>query len=195
MVDAIDRLATSVANFLGVVGSFGKAGAAAVIGQSLEGNTTAENVAGGIIGDTARTLGNPLFGEGILPEFAFDALANAPMVWLTKKTLNGSAEDRARSLRALAHCDTPTSPLNISGPKIAIRDVAKRLGERLGIEPILTGTEGPRAWLVDCSEAVRLFGPAPTPMDKMLDWTADWVRRGGASHNKPTHYESKDGKY
>ena len=99
------------------------------------------------------------------------------------------------SLRALAHCDTPTSPLNISGPKIAIRDVAKQLGRRLGIEPIFTGTEGPRAWLVDCSEAVRLFGPAPTPMDRMLDWTADWVRHGGASHGKPTHYESKDGKY
>jgi nucleoside-diphosphate-sugar epimerase len=99
------------------------------------------------------------------------------------------------TLRTLAHCDTPTSPLNISGPKIAIRDVAKRLGERLGIEPILQGTEGARAWLVDCSEAVRLFGPAPTPLDRMLDWTADWVQRGGASHNKPTHYESKDGKY
>jgi hypothetical protein len=29
----------------------------------------------------------------------------------------------------------------------------------------------------------------------MLDWTADWVQRGGKSLGKPTHYEARDGKY
>jgi hypothetical protein len=29
----------------------------------------------------------------------------------------------------------------------------------------------------------------------MLRWIADWVMRGGASLGKPTHFESRDGKF
>ena len=29
----------------------------------------------------------------------------------------------------------------------------------------------------------------------MLDWTADWEQRGGASLGKPTHFEVRDGNY
>ena len=115
------------------------------------------------------------------------AMGHANVIW------QGEANDWA--LRSLAHCDTPTSPLNVSGPKISIREVAKGLGQRLGIEPVLTGQEAPTAWLVDCTRAFKLFGPPQVGLDKMLDWTADWVRRGGDSLGKPTHYEARDGKY
>ncbi|WP_235579741.1 NAD-dependent epimerase/dehydratase family protein [Ramlibacter sp. Leaf400] len=115
------------------------------------------------------------------------SMGHANIIW------QGEANDWA--LRSLAHCESPTAPLNISGPKIAIRDVARALGERLGIEPVLQGQEAPTAWLVDCSEAFRLFGPPQVGLDRMLDWTADWVSRGGASLGKPTHYEARDGKY
>jgi nucleoside-diphosphate-sugar epimerase len=99
------------------------------------------------------------------------------------------------TLRALAHCTTPTSPLNVSGPKLSIRDVAIALGERLGIASVFVGEEAPTAWLVDCSEANRLFGPPSVPLDTMLDWTADWVAKGGSTLNKPTHFETRDGSY
>jgi hypothetical protein len=29
----------------------------------------------------------------------------------------------------------------------------------------------------------------------MLDWTADWVAKGGSTLNKPTHFETRDGSY
>jgi hypothetical protein len=29
----------------------------------------------------------------------------------------------------------------------------------------------------------------------MIGWTADWLRRGGASLGKPTHYEVRDGRF
>ena len=115
------------------------------------------------------------------------AMGHANVIW------QGEANDW--SLRALAHCDTPTSPLNLSGPKICIREVAKALGQRLGVDPVLTGQEAPTAWLVDCSEAFRLFGLPQVGLDQMLDWTADWIQRGGASLGKPTHYEARDGRY
>jgi nucleoside-diphosphate-sugar epimerase len=115
------------------------------------------------------------------------AMGHANIIW------QGEANDWA--LRTLAHCDTPTSPLNLSGPRVSIRAAALALGERLGRRPVLTGQEAPTAWLVDCAEAFRLFGPPQVGLETMLDWTADWVRRGGASLNKPTHYEARDGKY
>jgi nucleoside-diphosphate-sugar epimerase len=115
------------------------------------------------------------------------AMGHANVIW------QGEANDW--TLRALAHCGTPTTPLNLSGPKISIRDVAHALGKRLGIAPVLAGQEAPTAWLIDSSQAFKLFGPPQVSLDSMLDWTADWVRRGGASLGKPTHYEARDGKY
>jgi nucleoside-diphosphate-sugar epimerase len=115
------------------------------------------------------------------------AMGYANIIW------QGEANDWA--LRSLAHCTTPTTALNLSGPKVSIREVARALGERLGIAPVLVGQEAPTAWLVDCSEAFRLFGEPQVKLETMLDWTADWVQRGGASLNKPTHYEARDGKY
>ncbi|RYF42264.1 MAG: NAD(P)-dependent oxidoreductase [Comamonadaceae bacterium] len=115
------------------------------------------------------------------------AMGHANIIW------QGDANEWA--LRSLAYCDTPTTALNISGPKVSIRQVAQELGQRLGIEPVLTGQEAPTAWLVDCAAAYRLFGEPKVGLDTMLDWTASWVARGGVSLGKPTHYEARDGKY
>jgi nucleoside-diphosphate-sugar epimerase len=126
--------------------------------------------------------------QKVLRRQAIDlAMGHANIIW------QGEANDWA--LRSLVHCETPTAPLNLSGPKIGIRAVAQALGERLGIEPVLRGKEAETAWLVDCAKAFELFGPPQVTLDRMLDWTADWVQRGGASLGKPTHYEARDGKY
>ncbi len=99
------------------------------------------------------------------------------------------------ALRALAHCTAPTAPLNVSGPVVSIRAAAQGLGERLGKTPRLVGQEAETAWLVDSSEAKKLFGPPSVNLDTLLDWTADWTARRMASLNKPTHYETRDGNY
>lgn len=115
------------------------------------------------------------------------AMGHANVIW------QGEANDW--SLRALAHCDTPTSPLNVSGPVVRIRDVATGLGQRLGIAPQLVGQEAATAWLVNCEQAFALFGRPAVSLDTMLDWTADWAARGLGSLGKPTHYETRDGNY
>ena len=101
-----------------------------------------------------------------------------------------------QSLRLLAHCTTPTTPINITGPEhTSIRWLAGQFGERFGRTPRLVGSEAPTAWLEDTSESQRLFGKPRVPLERMIDWTADWIARGGASHGKPTHFETRDGRY
>ncbi len=106
----------------------------------------------------------------------------------------GDANEQA--LRLLAHCTTPASPINITGPwKLSVRWLAEELGRRLGKAPRLAGVEAPTAWHVDTSAARALLGAPRVPLEAMLDWTADWVARGGTSLGKETHFEVRDGKY
>lgn len=133
----------------------------------------------GVLHDLARTL--------LTDEPVDLAMGHANIIW------QGEANDWA--LRALAHCASPTAPLNLSGPAISIRAAAQGLAERMGVTPRFTGQEADTAWLVDCRRAFELFGPPQIGLERMLDWTADWAQRGQASLNKPTHFETRDGHY
>jgi len=133
---------------------------------------------------------------GVLHDVAQKVLQRQPIdLGMGHANVIWQGEANEWTLRALAHCTSPTSPLNVSGPKVSIREVAQALGQRLGIEPVLTGREADTAWLIDSSEAYRLFGPPKVSLAQMLDWTADWVKGGGETLGKPTHYEARDGKY
>jgi nucleoside-diphosphate-sugar epimerase len=106
----------------------------------------------------------------------------------------GDANEQA--LRLLAHCTAPASPINVTGPeKVSIRWLAAEFGRRFGRKPTLTGAEAPTAWLIDTTAATRLFGAPRVPLARMIDWVADWVARGGASLGKPTHFDTRDGRY
>jgi nucleoside-diphosphate-sugar epimerase len=90
----------------------------------------------------------------------------------------------------------PSSPLNVTGPrKLSVRWLAQELGKRLGRAVHLTGREADSAWIVDTTAAQQLLGAPRVPLEAMLDWTADWVGRGGPSLGKETHFEVRDGKY
>jgi uncharacterized protein YbjT (DUF2867 family) len=102
----------------------------------------------------------------------------------------------AQALRCLAHCRTPTTPINVSGHEIlAVRDLAARFGTLLGREPVIVGKEEPTAWLTDTSQAVGLFGLPVVDTTQLIAWTADWVARSMPSLGKPTKYEVRDGRY
>jgi len=115
------------------------------------------------------------------------AMGHANIIW------QGDANEWA--LRALAHCTTPTSALNVSGPIISVRAAAEGLARRLGVTPNFTGREAETAWLINCTKAEALFGKPQVSLDTLLDWTADWTSRGMDSLGKPTHYEVRDGNY
>lgn len=102
----------------------------------------------------------------------------------------------ARAIQCLEHTARPPRILNITGPeKLSVRALAAEFGRRLGREPVVTGTEAPTAWLADAAESVRLFGPPETPLPRILELITDYVREGGRLLGKPTHFESRDGKF
>jgi hypothetical protein len=99
------------------------------------------------------------------------------------------------TLRALNHCTTPTSPLNVSCPPTTVRAIAEALGKRLARMPVLKGTEAPDAWVMNVSEQNRLMGEPRVPLSRMIDWVADWVKRDMPSLGKDTHFDTRDGTY
>lgn len=112
----------------------------------------------------------------------------ADVIW------QGDANEQ--SLRLLAHCTTPTSALNVTGPShTSVRWLAGEFGRAFGREPLFSGVPAPTAWLIDTTASQKLFGAPRVQMDTMIRWVADWVRRGGPSLGKPTHFSTRDGRY
>lgn len=102
----------------------------------------------------------------------------------------------AIALRCLKQATVPTSPVNVTGPEvISVRWLARAFGVLMEREPVITGNEAPSAWLSNTRLANGLFGYPLVPLDRMIAWTADWVARDLPSHNKPTHFEARDGAY
>jgi len=134
---------------------------------------------------------------GVLHDIATRILGGTPIdVSLGHINFIWQGDASAQALRCLAHCDTPTSPINVSGREIlSVRDLATILGAFLGRDPIVTGTEQPTAWLTDTSQAAKLFGPPIVDTARLIAWTADWVARAMPSLGKPTKYEVRDGRY
>jgi nucleoside-diphosphate-sugar epimerase len=100
------------------------------------------------------------------------------------------------SLRLLAYCTSPTAPLNVSGPEVvSVRWLAAEFGRRFGKVATVTGNESATAWLVDSRAAHKLLGAPRVPLATMIDWQADWIARGLPALGKPTHFETRDGKY
>jgi nucleoside-diphosphate-sugar epimerase len=102
----------------------------------------------------------------------------------------------AVALRCLARATSPTSPLNVTGPEtISIRWLAQEFGKLLGRKPRLAGSEAPTGWLNNAARMNAELGYPRVPLQKMMEWTADWVARDRESLDKPTRYEVRDGRY
>lgn len=102
----------------------------------------------------------------------------------------------ARAIQCLAHAANPPVALNVTGiERVSVRWITEQFGELLGKKPIFSGVEGERAWLWDASRSYEWFGPPEVNLKEMMQATALWIQQGGATINKPTHFEATDGKF
>lgn len=99
-------------------------------------------------------------------------------------------------LRSFDHAASPPLVLNITGPEtVSVRYLANEFGRRFGRDPILQGAESDTALLNNAARATELFGYPEVGLGQMIEWVADWVRGGGPSLSKPTHFETRDGRF
>ena len=134
---------------------------------------------------------------GVLLDLAQRVEARQP-IDLTMGYVNiiwqGDANDWA--LRSLAHCESPPLIWNMTGKEVlSVRGLAMRLGERLGITPRFRGKEGSTALLGDARRMHNALGSPAIDVEQMLNWTAHWMKIGGATLGKPTHFESRGGPF
>jgi len=133
---------------------------------------------------------------GTLVDLARTVLAGDP-VDLRAAHVNAIWQGDANSyaLRALSLCESPPLSLVVTGPEIvSVRTVAEAFGRRFGRPVRFTGVPGP-AVLGDSSRCTSLLGPPEVDLERLCDWVASWVSRGGRSLGKPTHFESTDGRF
>jgi nucleoside-diphosphate-sugar epimerase len=102
----------------------------------------------------------------------------------------------AMTLASFDHVSTPPFILNLSGPELfSLRRVASDFGRMMNKTARFSGDEASDALISNCQKCHRLFGYPQVAPQRMMEWIAQWVMSGGASLGKPTHFETRDGKF
>jgi nucleoside-diphosphate-sugar epimerase len=134
---------------------------------------------------------------GVLRDIGRSVFEGRP-VSVAMGSLNAIWQGDANSicLRSFALCESPPAVLNVTGPEtLAVRDIAGRFGQLFGREPVFEGREADTALLNNASRCWQLFGTPSVSAETAIAWTADWIRRGGTAWDKPTHFETRDGRF
>lgn len=106
------------------------------------------------------------------------------------------ADANALSLLSLEKAASPAWRFNLTGPtRLSVRELAARFGSLWGKEARVEGIEAPDALLSNASRCFTELGPVTLPEDTLIEWVAAWIQNGGGLLGKPTHFESRDGKF
>jgi nucleoside-diphosphate-sugar epimerase len=134
---------------------------------------------------------------GVLVDIARRVYTGAPVeVSVPAFNVIWQRDANSYALRSLEYCATPPRILNVTGPEILrVREVANWFAARFGRECRFQGAEGATALLSDASACFQLMGEPEVTAAKLMEMVAVWVETGGASLDKPTHFEIADGRF
>jgi nucleoside-diphosphate-sugar epimerase len=134
---------------------------------------------------------------GILLEIALKVWNGTPLdVRMGYVNVIWQGDANANALRMLFLGQSPPAIFNVTGPEtVSIRQLAGRFGELLGKTPVVQGKEEETALLNNASKSLARFGKPRITLDQAVEWVAHWVKIGGPTLNKPSHFETRDGKF
>jgi nucleoside-diphosphate-sugar epimerase len=102
----------------------------------------------------------------------------------------------AMALCAFGRVSSPPFVVNLAGPEtLSVRWLAEEFGRLFGKAATFSGMEASDALLSNGQLGHQLFGYPRVGVPRMMNWVADWVRRGGPTLDRPTHFESRDGQF
>ena len=134
---------------------------------------------------------------GVIHDVAQKILRDEPVdVTMGYANVIWQRDANARAIQCLNRVSSPPAILNVTGlERVSIRELAEKLGARMGKAPQIIGKESGTAWLFNAQRSYDWFGTPETSLDEMIEATAQWVVHGGVSLGKPTHFETRDGHF
>lgn len=134
---------------------------------------------------------------GVLVDLARQVLAGES-IDLTMGHFNAiwQGDSNAMTLRCFDHAATPPFVVNLAGPEnLSVRRVAEQFGRLMDRPVAFTGQEASDALLSDGRRGYERLGHPSVTSDQLIRWIADWTLRGGPTLGKPTHFQTRDGKF
>lgn len=133
---------------------------------------------------------------GVVTELARQVLHGAP-IGLDTPQVNVIWQGDANrlALRALSVADASAVALNVTGSAVAVRDLARMIGDVAGMAPIYIGDVGTHALTANVSKLEALLPYTPLPLPTLCAWAVQWIRDGHRLLHKPTRFEVRDGRF
>ncbi len=155
----------------------------------------------------SRTYGTPVclyrlnyavdLRYGVLHDLAQNILADRP-IDLSASHFNAiwQGDANAQALLCLGLAASPAVPVNVTGPEtVSVQYAASLLAAHLKKKVSFTGTPGGKIYLNNAARATEAFGYPSVSMHEMIRLQATWLKGGGRSLGKPTHFEVTTGVY
>ena len=134
---------------------------------------------------------------GVLVDLAQQLAAGEPIdVTMSSVNVIWLGDANAMTLSALRQAASPARVLNLAGPEIvSVADVSARLGAQMNRPVRLTGVPAADALLNNGTRGYSLLGYPEWTTQRMIDWTAQWIGAGRPTLGKPTHFQTRSGRY